>query len=96
LSVLKPGGRVAISDVVQTAAFPDDVQMDPDSLTGCVAGASTVENLEAMLERAGFEAVEIGAKDESTEFISDWDANCDLGEYIVSATIEARKPVRDG
>lgn len=93
--VLRPGGRVAISDVVQTAPFPDDVQMDPDSLTGCVAGASTVDDLKAMLDEAGFEAVEIAPKDESTEFISDWDADRDLGEYLVSATIEARKPARD-
>ena len=93
--VLKPGGRVAISDVVQTAPFPDDVVMDPDSLTGCVAGASTVEDLEAMLDSAGFEAIEIAPKDESTEFISDWDADRDLSEYLVSATIEARKPAQD-
>ncbi|WP_115891702.1 arsenite methyltransferase [Haloferax sp. Atlit-48N] len=93
--VLKPGGRVAISDVVQTAPFPDDVAMDPDSLTGCVAGASTIGKLEKMLDRAGFEAVEIAPKDESTEFISDWEADRDLGEYLVSATIEARKPTLD-
>mgnify|MGYP002279675507 CR=1 FL=1 len=92
--VLRPGGRVAISDVVQTAPFPDDVKADPDSLTGCVAGASTVADLEAMLDSAGFEAIEIAPKDESTEFISDWDADRDLGDYLVSATIEARKPPR--
>ena len=90
--VLKPGGRIAISDVVETAPFPDDVKMDPDSLTGCVAGASTVGDLEAMLDSAGFEAIEIAPKDESTEFISDWDADRNLGDYLVSATIEARKP----
>ncbi|MGQ4556842.1 arsenite methyltransferase [Halobellus sp. GM3] len=93
--VLKPGGRVAISDVVQTAPFPDDVKMDPDSLTGCVAGASTVDALEAILDNAGFEAIEIEPKDESIEFISDWDANRDLGDYLVSATIEARKLPRN-
>jgi len=92
--VLRPGGRVAISDVVRTAPFPDDVRTDPDSLTGCVAGASTVADLEAMLDSAGFEAIEIAPKDESTEFISDWDADRDLGEYLVSAAIEARKPPR--
>ncbi|NKE37457.1 arsenite methyltransferase [Natronococcus sp. JC468] len=92
--VLKPGGRVAISDVVQTAPFPDDVKMDPDSLTGCVAGTSTVDALEAMLDSAGFEAIEIAPKDESTEFISDWDTDRDLGDYLVSATIEARKSAR--
>ena len=93
--VLEPGGRVAISDVVQTAPFPDDVKMDPDSLTGCVAGASTVTELETLLDTAGFDAIEIGPKDESTEFISDWDASRDLGDYLVSATIEARKPAHD-
>jgi arsenite methyltransferase len=90
--VLEPGGRLAISDVVQTAPFPADVRMDPDSLTGCVAGAATIEGLEAMLDEAGFADIQIEPKSESTEFISEWDADRDLGEYLVSATIEARKP----
>lgn len=90
--VLKPGGRIAISDVVQTAPFPDEVRMDPDSLTGCVAGASTVDALEEMLDEVGFEEIEIQPKSESSEFISDWDADRDLSEYLVSATIEAQKP----
>jgi SAM-dependent methyltransferase len=90
--VLKPGGRIAISDVVQTAPFPDDVRRDPDSLTGCVAGAATVDALEAMLDDVGFEGIEIEPKSESADFISEWDADRDLSEYLVSATIEARKP----
>jgi len=43
--------------------------------------APTVEDLEAMLDSAGFEAIEIAPTDESTEFISDWDADRDLGDY---------------
>ena len=93
--VLKPGGRIAISDVVQTAPFPDDVQRDPDSLTGCVAGAATVDALEEMLDDVGFEGIEIEPKSESVDFISDWDADRDLSEYLVSATIEAHKPGRE-
>lgn len=93
--VLGPGGRLAISDVVQTASFPDDVQMDPDSLTGCVAGASTVETLETMLSEVGFMDIQIEPKSKSTEFISEWDADRDLSEYLVSATIEAKKPATD-
>jgi hypothetical protein len=48
-----------------------------------------------MLDSAGFEAIEITPNDESTEFITDWDTTRDLGDYLVSATIEARKPPRD-
>ncbi|MDZ7700827.1 MAG: arsenite methyltransferase [Halobacteriales archaeon] len=93
--VLKPGGRIAISDVLRTAPFPDDVQMDPESLAGCVAGAATVEAIEEMLDAVGFEDIEIAPKSESSEFISDWDADRDLGEYLLSGTIEARKPGGD-
>jgi SAM-dependent methyltransferase len=90
---LRPGGRLAISDVVQTAAFPPDVARDPDSLSGCVAGAATIDALETMLADAGFEAVDIAPKDDSDEFIREWADDYDPSDYLVSATIEARKPV---
>lgn len=90
--VLEPGGRVAISDVVQTAPFPDQVRLTPESLAGCVAGASTVDALEEMLEEAGFEDIEVQPQSDSREFIREWDADRDLGEYLVSATIQAVKP----
>jgi hypothetical protein len=61
----------------------------------CKPDASTVENLETMLDTAGFDVVEIAPKEESNEFISDWDADRDLDDYLVSATIEARKPTLD-
>jgi arsenite methyltransferase len=89
---LKPGGRIAVSDVVQTAPFPDEVRMDPASLASCVAGAATVDALEEMLDDVGFEEIEIRPKSERSEFIEDWDADRDLSEYLVSATIEASKP----
>lgn len=90
--VLVPNGRLAVSDVVLTASLPDSVASDPDSLAACVAGASTVESIEQMLESAGFVDVQIEPNDDSDEFISEWDDQRDLSEYIVSATIEARKP----
>ncbi|MDZ5810035.1 arsenite methyltransferase [Halorubrum sp. AD140] len=90
--VLRPGGRLAVSDVVRTAPFPDGVRLDPASVAGCVAGASSIEEVESMLEDAGFEAIAIDPKDESEEFIRDWDDDRDVSEYVVAATIEARKP----
>ena len=47
--VLRPGGRLAISDVVSTVPIPDEFRDDPASVSGCVAGAATVDDLEAML-----------------------------------------------
>lgn len=90
--VLVPDSRLAVSDVVLTAPLPDSVAGDPDSLAACVAGASTVESIEQMLDEAGFVDILIEPKDDSDEFISEWDNQRDLSEYIVSATIEARKP----
>jgi SAM-dependent methyltransferase len=90
--VLRPGGRVAVSDVVQTAPFPDDVRLDPSSVSACVAGAATIDEIESMLTDAGFSEIAIDPKAESESFIRDWDDDRDPSEYVVSATIEARKP----
>jgi SAM-dependent methyltransferase len=89
---LRPGGRLAIADVVQTAPFPPDVTRDPDSLASCVAGASTVDALEQMLADAGFEAADISPKSDSDAFVREWADEYDPSDYLVSATIEARKP----
>src|SRR6056297_2541923 len=88
---LRPGGRLAIADVVQTAQFPPEVTRDPDSVAACVAGASTIDRLEEVLADAGFEAVAIAPKDDSDEFIREWADDYDPSDYLVSATIEARK-----
>ena len=89
---LRPGGRLAISDVVMTADLPAEVREDPESLAACVSGASTVEALSEMLDDAGFVDVAIEPKDDSASFISEWDGERDLSDYVVSATIEGRKP----
>jgi len=90
--VLKPGGRLAVSDVVRTAEMPDIVKNDLAMHTGCIAGASSVPELEAMLRSAGFADIRIGPKNESRTFIRDWAPGTDIENYIVSAVIEAIKP----
>lgn len=92
---LAPGGRLAISDVVLSDSLPEDVRDDPDSLSACVAGASPVAKIERLLEDAGFVDVQVEPEADSAEFISEWDDERDLSEYVVSATIEARKPTAE-
>ncbi|QLD88095.1 arsenite methyltransferase [Natronomonas salina] len=90
--VLRPGGRLAISDVVLTAELPFDLQADPESVAACVGGASSIPDLESMLSEAGFIDVAIDSKSDSESFIREWDEERDLSDYVVSATIEAEKP----
>jgi SAM-dependent methyltransferase len=89
--VLKHGGRLAVSDVVATAPFPDDVQHDLALLAGCVAGASFLDDLEGMLTDAGFVDIRIQPKDESKTFIREWAPGTNITDYLISATIEAVK-----
>jgi SAM-dependent methyltransferase len=90
--VLKPGGRLAISDIVATAPFPEALLNDPTLRCACITGAALVEELERMLSQAGFTAIRIQPKDNSKTFIREWVPGSKLEDYIVSATIEAVRP----
>jgi arsenite methyltransferase len=90
--VLKPGGRLAVADIVATATLPDEVRGDWAAYTGCMAGASQIGDLEEMLRKAGFEKIKIAAKDTSRSFIREWLPGKQIEDYLVSATIEAVKP----
>ncbi|MDH5444018.1 MAG: arsenite methyltransferase [Gammaproteobacteria bacterium] len=92
--ILKPGGRLAISDVVATVELPDAMKNDPALIAGCMGNASLIEELQGMMESAGFESIRIDPKDESKEFIRDWAPDHNVTDYVVSATIEAIKPAK--
>ena len=89
--VLKSGGRLAIADIVATAALPKELQEDMTLLTGCMSGASYIADIQQMLEKSGFSAITIKPKDESKTFIRQWAVGTHIEDYIVSATIEAVK-----
>jgi arsenite methyltransferase len=91
--VLKPGGRLAVSDVVATADLPEDVRNDLALYSSCIGGAASIAELEIMLGDSGFEAIRIQPKDESREFIREWAPGRNIEEYVASAIIEAVKPV---
>lgn len=94
LRVLKPGGRLAISDIVALQPIPDALRADFAAYTGCVAGAALRGDVEAMLEGAGFVEVRVDVKEGSRAYINDWLPGKRAGDYVASANITARKPVR--
>ena len=89
--VLKPGGRLAISDVVARIELPDEIRNDPDLRASCIGGAVPIEELENMLCGAGFEQVSIAPREESRQVIAEWSPGHHPELYVVSATIEAVK-----
>jgi SAM-dependent methyltransferase len=94
--VLKPGGRIAISDVVNTAPLSPELQADPALLCGCIAGAAPVEQIETWLAQAGFIDVRVTPQLESRELVASWAPGRGIENFVASATVEARKPDDDG
>ncbi len=90
--VLKPGGRLAVADVVNIAPLPADLAADPALLCGCVAGAAAVPALESMLAAAGFAAIRIEPKPEIGETIASWAPGRGIEACVASASVTALKP----
>jgi arsenite methyltransferase len=90
--VLKPGGRLAISDVVNTKPLTTDLAADRALLCGCVAGAAPVRDLETWLQAAGFADVQVSVKSESRDLVASWAPGRGIEDYVAAAIIEARKP----
>jgi SAM-dependent methyltransferase len=88
--VLKPGGRLALSDVVATKAMPPEVAMNIEAYTGCIAGAASEEAIRTLLTGAGFEDVTVRVRPGSGVILEQCMPGS--GDYVASATIEGRKP----
>jgi len=90
--VLKPGGRLAISDVVAIRAMPLSLRRDMDKHSGCVAGAMHVRTLMRLLKKVGFMNVRVDIKPESESFIRDWFPGSGVERYVRSAHVLGTKP----
>lgn len=89
--ILKPGGRLAISDVVATQEIPAEMKSDMNLVSGCISGSSTVTANKEMLYAAGFTQVTITVNDSSREFIREWAPGKNIEDYVASAIIVAVK-----
>jgi arsenite methyltransferase len=90
--VLKPGGRLAIMDVVATQEIPPSIKSNLSLYSGCVAGATPIDELKKTLRESGFENVTIAVKEESRSFIKGWSTESGAENYVASASITASKP----
>ncbi len=78
--VLKPGGRLAVSDVIADPDMDEATRTDMQQWTGCIAGALTRQEFEDALAEAGLTDIEIRETHR-------------VHEHASSATVRARKPV---
>jgi arsenite methyltransferase len=95
LRVLRPGGRLAISDVVALGPLPEAVRRDLALYTGCVAGAGTVDEMRRWLAEAGFVDIEVNIDAAATSAMASlMPGDRALADLAASASIKARRPER--
>jgi SAM-dependent methyltransferase len=104
--VLKPGGRVAVSDIALLQTLPPAVVSMVDALVGCVAGASLVADTEKMAKSAGLADVKLTQKGDYlatlesmgdplyAEITTKLPKGKTAKDYVTSLLVSARKPGR--
>jgi arsenite methyltransferase len=102
--VLKPGGRVAVSDISLLQPLPPEVLKMVEALVGCVAGAALVRDTERFVREAGLASIELIAKPEYVEAMTNWEdplyrkivehlpQGAAPADYITSLEVKACKP----
>ena len=72
--VLKPGGRLALSDIISEQQMPESIKSDADLWAACIGGAEQIDSYTSLIEAAGFSVTGI-RENTQYEFISDRAAN---------------------
>lgn len=86
--VLRPGGRMLISDIVLKGELPAAVRKDPDSWSACIAGALQKEEYLEIIRKAGFSEIRL-----LSEKVMSWEElNEDIEGMVIILAVEARKP----
>jgi SAM-dependent methyltransferase len=102
--ILKPGGRVAVSDLALLRPLPDDVREMVEALVGCVSGAVLIEETTRMIRNAGLIGVQLDQKSGYVDAMNEWQdplyrkiletlpAGTSPGDFVVSLSVSAEKP----
>jgi arsenite methyltransferase len=88
--VLKPGGRLALSDIISESQMPESIKNNEDLWAACIGGAEQVDRYTALIEQAGFEVTDV-RDDIQYEFISDQAVNACQTYGVKSISLGARK-----
>ena len=95
--VLKPGGRIAISDPIRIGEIPQEMLSSDKAFCGCISGAMSIAELETYLTSAGFTNISITPEYPPKEVIHEWlngvDSNIFPDEFVTSMLIKATKPM---
>jgi SAM-dependent methyltransferase len=89
--VLKPGGRLALSDIIIEQQMPESIKTDADLWAACIGGAEQINAYTTMIESAGFDVVEI-RENPQYEFTSDQAVNACQKYGVKSISLVAHKP----
>lgn len=101
--VLRPGGRVAVSDLALLRALPEAIVRDLEALVGCIAGAVLIDETRAQMRAAGFTEIVLTPKPEYIEAMTNWEdplyrkivealpRGTRVGDYVTSLDIVARR-----
>jgi SAM-dependent methyltransferase len=89
--VLKPGGRLSITDVVAIKQIPQNIKQDLELIAGCIGGAEYVEEIRKMLQDAGFRNIRMEPRVNSREIVKSWAPGKNIEDLVASYNIEAIK-----
>jgi arsenite methyltransferase len=89
--VLKPGGRLAIADVVATKPVPAALRRKLAAIGACVGGAALIDDIKTMLREAGFTRVDVQPKKSSRKIVAEWTEDASVADFVVSAYVTAYK-----
>jgi arsenite methyltransferase len=95
--VLRPGGRMVVSDLVLVRPLPESVRSSVEAYVGCVAGASMKEDYLRMIREAGFEdvtVVEARSYGSSGKDLPGAVTEANAWDAVQSVKVRARKPTR--